>query len=132
MGSDTTRVQCALVDTDEVTLINDFIGNQQGYACAYPLPEVISEGDGIEGGASIEPGQLDSLFSDVARMVVEMQSGSTSNIQRRFSLGYNRAGKLMDQLERAGIVGPAEGSKPRQVLVQTEMELERILQGFGL
>lgn len=86
----------------------------------------------MEGGGLIEPGQLDSLFSDVAHMVVEMQSGSTSNIQRRFSLGYNRAGKLMDQLERAGIVGPAEGSKPRQVLVQTDMELERILQGFGL
>ncbi|MCQ2229761.1 MAG: DNA translocase FtsK [Bacteroidales bacterium] len=132
MGSDTTRVQCALVDTDEVTKINDFIGSQQGYACSYPLPEVISEGDGMEGGGLIEPGQLDSLFSDVAHMVVEMQSGSTSNIQRRFSLGYNRAGKLMDQLERAGIVGPAEGSKPRQVLVQTDMELERILQGFGL
>lgn len=133
MGSDTTRVQCALVDTDEVTSINDFIGKQQGYACAYPLPEVVSDGDGFEaGGGGIEPGQLDSLFADVARMVVDMQSGSTSNIQRRFSLGYNRAGKLMDQLERAGIVGPAEGSKPRQVLVQTEMELERILQGFGV
>lgn len=132
MGSDTTRVQCALVDTDEVTSINDFIGNQQGYACAYPLPEVLSDEGGEMGGDTIDAGQLDSLFSDVAHMVVSMQAGSTSNIQRRFSLGYNRAGKLMDQLERAGIVGPAEGSKPRQVLVQTEMELERILQGFGI
>lgn len=131
MGSDTTRVQCALVDTEEVTKINDFIGRQPGYAAAYPLPEVVGEGE--EGGANmIDAGQLDALFAEVARMVVNMQSGSTSNIQRRFSLGYNRAGKLMDQLERAGIVGPAEGSKPRQVLVQTEMELERILQGFGM
>lgn len=130
MGSDTTRVQCALVDTEEVTRINDFIGKQQGYAAAYPLPEVTSDGE--DGGiSSIDAGQLDSLFAEVARMVVSMQAGSTSNIQRRFSLGYNRAGKLMDQLERAGIVGPAEGSKPRQVLIQNEVDLERILQGFG-
>ena len=131
MGSDTTRVQCALVDTEEVTRINNFIYEQQGYATSYPLPEVSTDGE--DGGAAgIDAGQLDSLFAEVARMVVTSQSGSTSNIQRRFSLGYNRAGKLMDQLERVGIVGPAEGSKPRQVLVQTEVDLERILQGFGL
>lgn len=133
MGSDTTRVQCALVDTDEVIAINNFIADQQGYATSYPLPEVLMDGSGEDDDMTpLEGGQLDSLFSDVAHMVVSMQSGSTSNIQRRFSLGYNRAGKLMDQLERAGIVGPAEGSKPRQVYVQTEMELERILKGFGI
>ena len=131
MGSNITRVQCALVDTDEVTRINNFINEQQGYAVAYPLPEAPIDGEG-GGSTTIDAGQLDSLFAEVAHMVVTSQAGSTSNIQRRFSLGYNRAGKLMDQLERAGIVGPAEGSKPRQVLVQTEMELERILQGFGL
>ncbi|MCQ2203257.1 MAG: DNA translocase FtsK, partial [Bacteroidales bacterium] len=130
----TTRVQCALVDTEEVVKITEFIGNQQGYACAYPLPE-INTGDGEEIG-HIESGELDSLFADVARMVVETQTDqntfSTSNIQRRFSLGYNRAGKLMDQLERAGIVAPQNGSKPRQVLVHDIDELERILRGFGV
>lgn len=132
-----TRVQCALVDTDEVQRINDFISSQQGYGCAYSLPEPASE-DGDDGGDSgpLEAGQLDSLFGSIARAVVSMQSEqhtfSTSNIQRRFSLGYNRAGKIMDQLERAGIVGPQNGSKPRQVLVHFPEDLERILQGFGV
>lgn len=137
MGSSMTRVQCALVDTPEVQRINDFISSQQGYACAYSLPEPVDGDGGVESdGGPLEAGQLDSLFADVARMVVDTQSDqhtfSTSNIQRRFSLGYNRAGKLMDQLERAGIVGPQSGSKPRQVLVHFPDELERILQGFGV
>ena len=127
------RVQCAFVDTDEVSAINDYISRQQSYAIAYELPECTAEGSfaGGEGGG-IAPGDLDPLFKDVAQMVVENNAGSTSNIQRRFALGYNRAGKLMDQLERFGIVGPAEGSKPRQVLVQTLADLERIFQGAGL
>ena len=97
----------------------------------FELPEATSAAQG-EGGGAVEVGRYDSLFAEVAQMVVSTQMGSTSNVQRRFSLGYNRAGKLMDQLEHAGIVGPAEGSKPRNVLVQTEMDLERILQQLGL
>ncbi|MBP5365867.1 MAG: DNA translocase FtsK 4TM domain-containing protein [Bacteroidales bacterium] len=136
MDGNTTRVQCAFIDTPEVIRINEYIKAQQGYACAFELPEATVGGgsadDPFSGGAGGDAGKLDSLFREVAQMVVTSQQGSTSNIQRRFSLGYNRAGKLMDQLERFGIVGPAEGSKPRAVLVQTEMDLERILQGIGV
>ena len=132
MDSSTTRVQCAFVDTDEVMRINDYISAQQGYFSAYELPESsqLAGDEGFDPQADV--GKLDSLFKEVAQMVVSTQAGSTSNIQRRFSLGYNRAGKLMDQLERFGIVGPAEGSKPRTVLVQTEMDLERIFAGLGI
>ena len=132
MDSATTRVQCAFVDTDEVMRINDYISAQQGYFSAYELPESsqLAGDEGFDPQADV--GKLDSLFKEVAQMVVSTQAGSTSNIQRRFSLGYNRAGKLMDQLERFGIVGPAEGSKPRTVLVQTEMDLERIFAGLGI
>lgn len=130
-GNETIRVQCAFVDTPEVERINDFISEQRGYPMPFELPEATSAAQG-EGGGAVEVGRYDSLFAEVAQMVVSTQMGSTSNVQRRFSLGYNRAGKLMDQLEHAGIVGPAEGSKPRNVLVQTEMDLERILQQLGL
>lgn len=133
MDSKTTRIQCAFIDTPEVVRINKYVKEQQGYACPFELPEAVVAGLDSDGPSAIaDAGKLDPLFREVAQMVVSSQAGSTSNIQRRFSLGYNRAGKLMDQLERFGIVGPAEGSKPRAVLVQTESDLERILQGAGV
>lgn len=128
------RLQCAYIETDEVERLVDFISAQQGYAGAYPLPEVNLEGGaaGPDGEGGAKPGKFDDKIREVAKMVVNTQIGSTSNIQRTFEVGYNRAGKLMDQLERLGIVGPIDGSKPRQVYVATEADLERILQAFGL
>ncbi len=129
-----TRVQCAFVDTPEVEEITKFISSQQGYGSAYELPDYIPDG-GLgagEGGDPCEPGKLDSKIRDVAYMVVNSQIGSTSNIQRQFEVGYNRAGKLMDQLERMGIVSPPDGSKPRNVLISTEKDLEEVLQRFGV
>lgn len=124
-GNQMVRVQCAFVDTPEVEQIVDFIEEQQSYPSAFMLPEYTSDEDG---GASLSDlGERDSLFEDVARIVVSGQMGSTSMIQRKFSIGYNRAGRIMDQLEAAGIVGPAEGSKPRQVLISDEITLEQIL-----
>ena len=109
----------------------DFIKNQQGYTDAYMLPECIDEEDGITAGAdSIDASKLDSLFEEAARLIVLHQQGSTSLIQRKFSIGYNRAGRLMDQLEKAGIVGKVDGSKPRQVLCGDEIALESILQNY--
>lgn len=126
-GNDLTRVQCAFVDTPEVERIAQFIGDQRGYPTAFYLPEYIgAEGEGAD-PTSVDMAKRDPLFEDVARMVVATQQGSTSMIQRKFSIGYNRAGRLTDQLEVAGIVGPSEGSKARQVLVQTEYELEQLL-----
>ncbi|GHT07210.1 DNA translocase FtsK [Bacteroidia bacterium] len=127
-GSDLTRVQCAFVDTPEVEKISQFIGNQQGYPTTYPLPEPIAEGGGEGFGGSNAAGieDLDPLFEESARLIVIHQQGSTSLIQRKFSIGYNRAGRLMDQLEKAGIVGPTQGSKPREVYIQDEAGLERI------
>lgn len=125
-GNEPTRVQCAFVDTPEVENIVHFIGNQQGYPSAFPLPEPdITEG-GID-KKDVDLSKRDSLFEEVARYVVSTQQGSTSNIQRKFEIGFNRAGRIVDQLEAAGIVGPINGSKPRQVLVPTEYELEKIL-----
>ncbi|MBQ2322315.1 MAG: DNA translocase FtsK [Bacteroidales bacterium] len=127
-----TRVQCAFVDTPEVERINNFISSQQGYIGPYELPDVTVQSDGSfsEANDGGDPGKFDSKIREIALMVVESQIGSTSNIQRRFEVGYNRAGKIMDQLERMGIVSPADGSKPRAVYVQTEAELENILQRF--
>ncbi len=126
-GSDLNRVQCAFVDTPEVEEIAKFIGQQRGYPTAFYLPEYVStEGEGIDPTA-VDMSKRDPLFDEAARMIVATQQGSTSMIQRKFSIGYNRAGRLADQLEIAGIVGPSEGSKARQVLVQTEYELEQIL-----
>lgn len=125
-GSDMVRVQCAFIDTPEIERITDFIGNQQGYGGAFELPEYVPEGSG-EGPADVDLRRRDDLFDDAARMVVQTQMGSTSQIQRKFSIGYNRAGRIMDQLEAAGIVGPFEGSKARQVLIVDEMSLEHIL-----
>ncbi len=126
-GSDLVRVQCAFVDTPEVERIVDFIGAQRAYPSAMLLPEYV--GASSEGG---EPGDVDlskrdPMFEDAARIVVANQMGSTSLIQRRFSIGYNRAGRIIDQLEAAGVVGPFEGSKARQVLVVDDAHLERIL-----
>ncbi len=129
-GSELLRLQCAFVDTPEVEEIVNFIGKQRGYPHAFELPEYEGE-DGDANGKSLDMTNLDNLFKDCARMVVSSQSGSTSNLQRKFNLGYNRAGRIMDQLEAAGIVGPAVGSKPREVLYGTEMELEQYLENLA-
>ena len=128
-GSDLIRVQCAFVDTPEIERITEFIANQRGYTGAYELPEYTPEGGGDAGGGNktSDLSQLDSMFEEVARFVVQNQQGSTSSIQRRFSIGYNRAGRIMDQLEMAGVVGKAEGSKPREVLLQDMLSLEKVL-----
>ena len=128
-GSDPVRVQCAFVDTPEVERISKYISEQQGYPTAFYLPEYVDENGGD--GSNLEDvdlKRLDPMFEDAARLVVIHQSGSTSLIQRKFSIGYNRAGRIMDQLEKAGIVGPVDGSKPRQVLCTDEMDLEMKLQ----
>ena len=124
-GSELLRLQCAFVDTPEVEAIVNFIGKQRGYPSAFELPEY--EGDEEATGKSVDLTNRDKLFEDCARMIVQSQSGSTSNIQRKFNLGYNRAGRIMDQLEAAGIVGPTNGSKPREVYYTTEAELEQFL-----
>lgn len=129
-GSELLRLQCAFVDTPEVEEIVNFIGKQRGYPHAFELPEYEGE-DGDANGKSLDLTNLDALFPDCARMVVSSQSGSTSNLQRKFNLGYNRAGRIMDQLEAAGIVGPAVGSKPREVLYGTEGELEQYLENLS-
>ena len=129
-GNEPVRVQCAFVDTPEVERINQFIAQQQGYVTPFELPEP-DTGDGEMGGAAdVDMQHLDPLFEDAARVIVLSQSGSTSLIQRKFSIGYNRAGRIMDQMEKAGIVGVASGSKPREVLIQDEMSLENLLTNF--
>ncbi len=128
-GSDLVRVQCAFVDTPEVEKINDFIGSQKGYASAFMLPEYIGDTSSNDPN-EVDMSNKDSLFEDAARIIVANQSGSTSLIQRRFSIGYNRAGRIVDQLEAAGIVGPFEGSKARQVLIPDEASLEHVLKGL--
>ena len=126
-GGEPVRVQCAFVDTPEVERINQFISQQQGYLSAFELPE--PDTDDGEAGESrdVDMQHLDPMFEDAARLIVREQSGSTSLIQRKFAIGYNRAGRLMDQLEKAGIVGAAHGSKPREVLIMDEMSLENLL-----
>ena len=126
-GGEPIRVQCAFVDTPEVEHVNQFIAQQQGYGSAFELPE--PDTDDGEGGESrdVDMQHLDPMFEDAARLIVREQSGSTSLIQRKFAIGYNRAGRLMDQLEKAGIVGQAHGSKPREVLIMDEMSLENLL-----
>lgn len=119
------RLQCAFVDTPEVDKIVDFIGDQRGYPQAFLLPEYVDEKE-ME-GRDFDLNDKDSLFEDAARLIVSSQSGSTSLLQRRMKLGYNRAGRLMDQLEAAGIVGPNQGSKTRDVLIKTESELQQYL-----
>ncbi len=129
-GGEITRVQCAFIDTPEVQKLVDFISEQQGYPCVYELPEVKGEGgEGGDGGATLDPNNRDPLFDEAARLICSTQQGSTSMLQRKFSIGYNRAGKIIDQLEAAGIVGPYEGSKARQVLYD-EISLERYLESL--
>jgi S-DNA-T family DNA segregation ATPase FtsK/SpoIIIE len=125
-----TRVQCAFVDTPEIDDITNFISGQQGYPTAFALPEYHAESEGGDGMSDVDLGAKDPLFEEAAKLVVNSQQGSTSSIQRRFSIGYNRAGRIMDQLEAAGIVGPFEGSKARQVLLPDEYSLEHILRNF--
>ena len=122
-GADPVRVQCAFIDTPEVAEITKFIAKQQGYPTAFYLPEYVSEDGGGDLG-DVDMGRLDPLFEDAARLIVIHQQGSTSLIQRKFAIGYNRAGRLMDQLEKAGIVGPAQGSKAREVLCVDENDLQ--------
>ncbi|MBS1589482.1 MAG: DNA translocase FtsK [Bacteroidetes bacterium] len=124
-GSDLLRLQCAFVDTPEVEKIVEYIGSQRGYPTAFELPEY--EGDEEGEKKSVDLSSRDKLFEECAKVVVQTQSGSTSMLQRRFNLGYNRAGRIMDQLEAAGIVGPSAGSKPRDVLFHTEAELIEFL-----
>lgn len=124
-GGEPTRVQCAFVDTPEVEDISKFIATQPGPVEPLLIPEPVAEDGGIAGGSLDE--NLDPLFEDAARTIVLNQQGSTSMIQRRFSIGYNRAGRLMDQMEKAGIVGAAQGSKPREVLIGDEISLESLL-----
>ncbi|MBP5260389.1 MAG: DNA translocase FtsK [Paludibacteraceae bacterium] len=131
-GGDPIRVQCAFVDTPEIERICRFIGDQPGFLAPFCLPNVEESASDAEGTnlSGVDMTRRDPLFEEVARMVVLNQTGSTSYIQRKFSLGYNRAGRLMDQLEAAGIVGAADGSKSRQVLVQDELQLNNIMENM--
>ena len=124
-GNDLVRLQCAFIDTPEVEEVTQYIGEQRGFPTPYELPEVPEE----EGEAADidDDGERDSLFEEAARIVVQTQQGSTSMIQRKLKLGYNRAGRIIDQLEAAGIVGPFSGSKSREVKVANEFALEQIL-----
>ena len=128
-GGEIVRLQCAFVDTPEVDKVVDFISEQRGYTQAFLLPEYIDEKDAD--GREFDINDKDALFEDAARLIVSSQSGSTSLLQRRMKLGYNRAGRLMDQLEAAGIVGASQGSKVRDVLIKTEAELQQLLDNMG-
>jgi S-DNA-T family DNA segregation ATPase FtsK/SpoIIIE len=125
-GADIIRLQCAFVDTPEVEKITNFIGEQRGYADAYRLPEVIDETQ--EGGGEFDSSQKDSMFNEAAYIIVQHQQGSASLLQRKLKLGYNRAGRIIDQLESAGIIGPFEGSKAREVLIKDILSLEQHLE----
>lgn len=124
-GSDIIRLQCPFVDTPEIERVVDFIGSQRGYDTAYMLPEYEGEDEG--GASAVDLSDRDALFEEAAKLIVMHQQGSTSLIQRKLKLGYNRAGRLIDQLEAAGIVGPFEGSKAREVLIKDEISLEQLL-----
>ena len=132
-GADVERVQCAFISNDEINALTDFVGNQNGYKRSYntpyylPAPEPDS---GEEGSGMIDMKNLDERFEEAARLVVTSQRGSTSDLQRRLGMGYAKAGRVMDQLEAAGIVGPQQGSKPREVLITTFEELDRIIEAF--
>lgn len=128
-GNDLIRLQCAFVDTPEVDRISEFIGNQRGYPEAYQLPEYLDEA-AESAKADFDPDDRDSMFEDAARLIVMHQQGSTSLIQRKLKLGYNRAGRIIDQLEASGVVGPFEGSKAREVLLPDEYALEQFLENL--
>ena len=129
LGSELIRLQCAFIDTPEVEKITDYIGNQRAYPEAFLLPEYVGDAEGGTSGADLD--DRDSMFEEAARVIVQHQSGSTSLIQRKLKLGYNRAGRIIDQLEAARIVGPFEGSKARQVLIRDEMALEEVLRNLN-
>ena len=126
-SNDLTRIQCGFIDTPEVEKLSEFIGSQMGYPTAYELPEFSKDESGASSDISIE--DRDSMFNEAARVIVSNQQGSASLLQRKLKLGYNRAGRLIDQMEDAGIVGPFEGSKPRQVLISDLNSLETLLSG---
>ena len=128
-GSELIRLQCAFIDTPEVEKICEFIGSQRAYPQAHMLPEYEGEGEVVATTADLN--DKDALFDEAARTVVQSQSGSTSLIQRKLRLGYNRAGRIIDQLEAAGVVGPFEGSKARQVLVKDILQLEELLKNLN-
>ena len=132
-GVETERIQCGFISNDEINAITEFIGDQQGYKKSYSTPYYLpspepAEGEG--GGGMIDMKDLDERFEEAARMVVMSQKGSTSDLQRKLGMGYAKAGRVMDQLQAAGIVGPQEGSKPRQVLITNFDELDAILKSF--
>ncbi len=126
VNSDIFRLQCPFIDTHEVDNICEFIGSQRGYESAYLLPEFLGDEENND-ALEVDLKNRDAMFDDAARLLVRHQQGSTSLIQRKLKLGYNRAGRLIDQLEAAGIVGPFEGSKAREVLVSDEYSLEQLL-----
>jgi S-DNA-T family DNA segregation ATPase FtsK/SpoIIIE len=124
-GNEPVRVQCAFIDTPEIEELTDFIGSQQGYPDAMHLPEYIDDSE--SGVQDIDLRKRDTMFDEAAKLVVTHQQGSTSLIQRKLAIGYNRAGRIIDQLEAAGIVGAFEGSKARDVLITDLISLEQIL-----
>jgi DNA segregation ATPase FtsK/SpoIIIE, S-DNA-T family len=126
-GNDLIRIQCAFVDTPEVEKITEFIGNQRAYPSAFMLPEYVGE-EGDSGKEEVDLSERDKMYDEAAKLVVQFQQGSASFLQRKLKLGYNRAGRIVDQLEAAGIIGPFEGSKAREVLVRDLQQLEEILQ----
>ena len=128
-GSEITRVQCGFVDTPEVDAIVDFIGEQQGYSTAFLLPEYVGESGDEQSNVDLK--DRDVMFEEAARVIVATQQGSTSLIQRKLKLGYNRAGRIVDQLEAAGVVGPFQGAKARDVLIPDEYALEQLLQSLN-
>lgn len=125
-GGNIERVQCAFIDTPEVEALCDSIADQVGYPCPYELPEYVAE-EGTGGGSMSNVADRDPLFEDAARLVITSGQASTSSLQRRYNIGYNRAGRIMDQMEAAGIVGPSQGGKPRQILIDS-LQLERIIE----
>jgi S-DNA-T family DNA segregation ATPase FtsK/SpoIIIE len=128
-GNDLIRLQCAYIDITEIDSVTDFIGSQRAYPKAHDLPEFYEEQDG--GPIDFDPNERDELFDEAARIIVMHQQGSTSLLQRKLKLGYNRAGRIIDQLEAAGVVGPFEGSKAREVLISNEMALEQFLKDLN-
>ena len=130
-GSEPVRIQCAFIDTNELEDIVHHIAKQQSYTSPYLLPEVPLEGEDDSSLGDVDMTHLDPMFEDAARMIVSEQNGSTSMIQRKFAIGYNRAGRIMDQLEAAGIVGPTQGSKAREVLCLDENDLQMRLSNLN-
>jgi S-DNA-T family DNA segregation ATPase FtsK/SpoIIIE len=130
-GNELIRLQCAFIDTPEVEKVTEFIGEQRGFADAFMLPEVPDE-ESDDSSKSFDPNDRDPLFVEAARLIVQSQHGSTSLIQRKLKLGYNRAGRIIDQLEGAGIVGPFEGSKAREVRYKDEFTLDQYFKDHNI